>query len=83
MVLKKAVTLSEDFIFSNNETSGQPTKQDIRFNISEHDVTTPTSTSHIDQKIITATPLQDTNLLSFNRKGSDNTFESFSMADTN
>ena len=70
------------FYFSNNETSGQPTKQDIRFNISEHDVTTPTSTSHIDQKIITATPLQDTNLLSFNRKGSDNTFESFSMSGT-
>jgi hypothetical protein len=70
------------FYFSNNETSGQPTKQDIRFNISENGVTTPTTTSHIDQKIITATPLQDTNLLSFNRVASDNTFESFTMAGT-
>ena len=65
------------FYFSNNVTNGQPTKQDIRFNISEHD-----ASPHIDQKIVTATPLQDTNLMSFNRVGSDNTFESFTMAGT-
>tara|TARA_R100001224_G_scaffold41762_1_gene24070 strand:- start:461 stop:3856 length:3396 start_codon:yes stop_codon:yes gene_type:complete len=69
------------FYFSNNQNSGDSTKQDIRFNISEHDETTTTS-SHIDQKIISATPLQDTNLLSFNRIGSDNTFESYKMDGT-